>query len=66
MTKPGKKLIIPFTLIAPGIKLTTVLTLISLFPVLKAPLNNRKAATGVAAFLSIFRPKYKSFYIPFT
>jgi hypothetical protein len=66
MLKPCKKLIKPFTLITPGIKLATLLALISLFTVLKAPLNNRKAATGVAAFLSIFKPKYKPFYIPFS
>jgi len=63
--KPCKKLIISFPFITPGIKLPTCLALISLFPVLISPLYNRKAATRVAAFLSIFKPKYKSFYIPF-
>jgi len=37
----------------------------SLVVVLKTRLDNRKAATGVAAFLSIFEKKYKLFYIPF-
>jgi len=63
--KPYEKLIISFPFITPGKKLSALFALISLFSVLIAPLYNRKAATGVAAFLSIFKPKYKSFYIPF-